>query len=334
MRLKLSLIMLASVAAIGFAACDGDDTNGDGVGGSGGEDNATGGRRATGGTAGRSSTGGKANAGASATTGGAAGATTAVTGGAAGTAASGGSAGTNRGGSAGTAAMTGGAAGNVNVTGGVAGTVTVTGGSAGRAGGGGVIAAGTAGVSIGGAAGAGTGGAVTAGTAGSGGSAGNAGTAGTAGNATIMLSNAQVFHVLETFNTGEITEAQLAAQQAVDADVKAYAQKLLSEHTSARLQGRTLAAAESVTMVDNSVSQTLQAQSTAVVTQLHAAAASDFDKLYIGAQITMHQQALLVIDRTLLTSSQLPALDALISDLRIHVAAHLTEAQDILPTLP
>lgn len=166
-----------------------------------------------------------------------------------------------------------------------------------------------------------------------GGAALTAGTAGAHGAVT-NLSDAQVLHVMDTANTGEVAEAQIAADRAQSTAVRNFAQMMIANHSAAKDKGNTLAASTQLTPADNPVSQALRVETDAVTARLNAASSADFDRIYMDTQVTAHQKVLALVNANLLPSAQRAEIDALLSEMRTQVAAHLTQAQSILSALP
>lgn len=81
----------------------------------------------------------------------------------------------------------------------------------------------------------------------------------------------------------EVQSSQLALQKSQNADIKAFAQKMIDDHTKAADDLKAAAAKDNVT-----VPAGLDADGTANLQKLHSAAAADFDKLYVQLQTDAH----------------------------------------------
>lgn len=152
--------------------------------------------------------------------------------------------------------------------------------------------------------------------------------------ATIQLSDAQVMHVANTLNSGEITEAQQASERAQSASVRQFADQMIADHTAARQKTEALAAAQQVVPADNTVSGALRDHVQQTTMQLNNAADTSYDRAYMSDQVVMHQQAIKLIDETLLPSAESAELDAVLNEMRNAVVVHLAQAEAILKTLP
>lgn len=219
-----------------------------------------------------------------------------------------------------------------------------TGGSravAGRSGSGAVAgrsAAGASGMSESGAGGraatqGGTGGTVQAGagTGAGGTTAGNAGTpAAGAGASSTLLTDAQIAAVTTAANTGEIALGNLAVQRARLADVRAFAQEMVTMHGAAQSRSLALTQTLGITPVASNLSTGLEQDAQRTSASLEAASAADFDLQYVQSQVQIHMQVLTIFDEVLLPSVTSPAVRNDLNLARADVQTHLAEAQALL----
>ncbi|WP_019140184.1 DUF4142 domain-containing protein [Noviherbaspirillum massiliense] len=112
---------------------------------------------------------------------------------------------------------------------------------------------------------------------------------------------------------GEIALSRLALQKASDADVKAFAQRMIDDHTQANNEIRQLAQAKGITLPT-----TTSAEDQAALDRLSGLSGTIFDRTYMDHNVTVHDK-----DVTLFRQQALSATDA---DVR-------TLAGNILPAL-
>jgi putative membrane protein len=87
-------------------------------------------------------------------------------------------------------------------------------------------------------------------------------------------------------NDFEIQSSQLALTKSQNADIKAFAQMMIDDHTKAGEAMKTAAASQ------NTMLPTAQdADAASKLTQLQGASGADFDKLYVKMQTDAHVQA-------------------------------------------
>ena len=149
----------------------------------------------------------------------------------------------------------------------------------------------------------------------------------------VTLTDAEIVAVTSAANTGEIEMAKLATKTSQNAQVKAFANMMINEHTEAETKGKKIAQAAKLTPTDNDVSTKLKSSVETTMTTLKAKKGTDFDREYMDAQVHAHQDVLSAIDDTLLPSAQNPDLKSHLGDVRGHVVKHLARAQEISQSL-
>jgi putative membrane protein len=124
-------------------------------------------------------------------------------------------------------------------------------------------------------------------------------------------------------NLAEVDLGNLAAQRSTDAEVKAFAQRMVSEHTLSQNELNTLASNKQVTLpaVPDSMHQALRQQ----LSQLSGRA---FDSTYIHSQVRDHQATLSLIN-TEISSGQDVDVKSYATKNKPHVQMHLDQAQGI-----
>jgi putative membrane protein len=246
--------------------------------------------------------------------------------------------GTGNGGSAGTTGGTAGAGGAVNGSG----STSVNGaGATGAATGTGLDPAtgtnetGVSAETAGGAAGAAGSGGATAAAGGAAGATGgvNASDAGVdaggaAAAAAADLEDGQILFVADTINGGEVDQARAVLPSLDDDDARTFAQQMIDEHEPARDRLLTLAETEDLSPQGSAVATQLRDQSEATIAQLLTLSGDELERAYLDAQVTMHQQALQLMDAMIAGVDSAP-LTAELTQQRASVAAHLQTAQQL-----
>jgi putative membrane protein len=218
----------------------------------------------------------------------------------------------------------------------------VTGSTGGRSSGGSTSSGGMSGsagdAGVAGNGGTSSGGSSSGGKGGSGGSTASGGTSTTPDgggepDSGVVLNDAQIFGVLDTANTGEVSQGQIAETKAVSTAVKGFATMMVTDHTAAKQKGATLATSLGVTPAASVVRAALLADSQTIVASLNAAAPAEFDRVYMDSQVIVHTKVLAIVDDDLLPHATNAQLKALLTETRATVAAHLAEAKTIAGTL-
>jgi putative membrane protein len=187
----------------------------------------------------------------------------------------------------------------------------------------------------------GTGGGGTGGRSGSGGRSGAGGTSGAGGSdvtddgglADLELTDAEVAAVLRAANTGEVEQGELAMMQADDADVVAYATRMVEEHGAANTRLDTLLEDEDITPMANALSKQLASESMQTLGELEDETGMEFDLAYMRAQRAAHAEVLEIADMVLLPSTDNAELRAELEMMRPAVVEHLAEAEALLEQL-
>ncbi len=146
-------------------------------------------------------------------------------------------------------------------------------------------------------------------------------------------SDAQIAGIVLTVNKGEIDQAKTAQKNAKNAKVKAFASKMIADHTDANSKESALLKKKKMTSADSDKSTQLTTDASSMNDSLKAQKGADFDKSYIDMQVKMHQDALNLIDNTLLAQVQDADQKSLLNTIRGKVADHLKAAQDIQSSL-
>jgi putative membrane protein len=148
-------------------------------------------------------------------------------------------------------------------------------------------------------------------------------------DATSQMGDAEVAHVAVTANTLDIEGGQLAKDKAENAEVKQFAERMITDHTSANNEANALAQRVSLSPADNQTSQQMKADHERAKTELQSKSGAEFDRAYIQHEVTMHQNVLNALDQTLIPNAQNPELKALLQKIRPVIENHLQMAQQI-----
>src|SRR6476619_2646094 len=121
--------------------------------------------------------------------------------------------------------------------------------------------------------------------------------------------DAQIASIVVTANQVDIEAGELAKSTSTNADVKQFAQLMITDHTG------------------------VNKSAVALVTNLKKLKGADFDKAYIDHEVAYHQQVLDAVDKTLIPSAQNAELKALLVKVRPAFVAHLEHAKHVQATL-
>jgi predicted outer membrane protein len=106
---------------------------------------------------------------------------------------------------------------------------------------------------------------------------------------------AKTFAIVATMNAGEIAQAEFVLSVSANAAVRGLASEIRADHQANELMLEALMEAHGAAPLDNGVTRAVQAEADAGITQLMADAPAVRDIDYVEMQITMHQEAILLL---------------------------------------
>jgi len=143
------------------------------------------------------------------------------------------------------------------------------------------------------------------------------------------LSDPEVAHVAVTANSIDIELARFAVPKIAKAEVKAFANTMITDHSAVNAQAGALAARLGVTPRDNPVSQSLLAGAAAARASLEKLHGAAFDRAYIDREVGYHQAVLDALDGLLIPTTENAELKKLLAEVRPAIAAHLAHAKGL-----
>jgi putative membrane protein len=164
---------------------------------------------------------------------------------------------------------------------------------------------------------------------GHGGDASDAGSGGAGGaSALLSLSDAQILLVLDTVNRGEVEEAFAVLPRLSSPDVKAFAQQMVTDHSSARQSVVTTAEMLDAAPAPSTEQEELEAESEGRLRMLRSTATPELEAAYMELQVAEHAAALELLGELSLTADA-PELVALLGTLTAAVQEHSEQAQKV-----
>jgi putative membrane protein len=136
--------------------------------------------------------------------------------------------------------------------------------------------------------------------------------------------------VVMTANEGEVQQGNAAVSKATSSDVRAFAQMMVSDHTSAMNMARDVFSRNGITPAENDTTRKLRDTSQRAITNLGTYSGASFDRMYMQAQVDTHQWLLNSLDSTLIPSATNDDVRTLLQNQRAAVSTHLDRARQIL----
>jgi putative membrane protein len=141
------------------------------------------------------------------------------------------------------------------------------------------------------------------------------------------VNDAQIASIVVAANQVDIDAGKLAKSRSTDAEVKAFAELMITDHTSVNKSATDLAAKLKVTPQDNPTSQSLKSGGDKNLAHLKTLKGAAFDKAYVDQEVAYHQQVIDALDKTLIPGATNHELKALLIKVRPAFVAHLEHAK-------
>jgi putative membrane protein len=146
-------------------------------------------------------------------------------------------------------------------------------------------------------------------------------------------SDAQIAAIVVAANQVDIDAGKLAASRSKSKDVKAFAQRMITDHSGVNKAAVDLVHKLNVAPEDNATSQSLKQGGAENLNNLKKLKGAAFDKAYIDHEVTYHENVLAALDKTLIPSAQNNELKDLLIKVRPAFVAHLDHARQLQASL-
>ena len=153
------------------------------------------------------------------------------------------------------------------------------------------------------------------------------------GAAAQTVTDPQIASIVVTANQVDIDAGKLAASRSKSADVKKFAQLMVTDHSGVNRQAVALVTRLKVTPEDNDTSRDLKAGGAKNVAALETLKGAAFDKAYVDHEVAYHQAVLDASDKTLIPNARNQELKALLVKVRPAFVAHLEHAKHLAASL-
>jgi len=143
------------------------------------------------------------------------------------------------------------------------------------------------------------------------------------------VTDAQIASIVVTANQVDIDAGKLAASTSKNKDLKAFAQRMVTDHEGVNKAATVLVTKIKVTPEDNPTSQSLKSAGDTNVANLKTLKGVAFDKAYIDNEVAFHQQVLDAVDKTLIPGASNAELKALLVKARPMFVDHIDQARKL-----
>ncbi|HKT99724.1 MAG TPA: DUF4142 domain-containing protein [Paraburkholderia sp.] len=143
----------------------------------------------------------------------------------------------------------------------------------------------------------------------------------------------QIAAIVVAANQADIDAGKLAESKTHTKDVKAFAERMVTDHTSVNKAAVSLVQKLGVTPEANPTSDSLKQGGEANIAKLESLQGAQFDRAYIDHEVTYHEQVIDALDKTLIPSAKNAELKALLVKVRPAFVAHLEHAKHVQASL-
>jgi putative membrane protein len=145
--------------------------------------------------------------------------------------------------------------------------------------------------------------------------------------------DAQIAAIVVAANQVDIDAGKLAESKSSSKEVKAFAQRMVADHTGVNKSATELVTRLKVKPEENPTSTSLKKGGEDTLKKLKTLKGSEFDKAYVDNEVTYHQTVLDAVDKTLIPSASNEELKALLIKVRPAFVDHLQHAKHLQASL-
>ena len=142
-------------------------------------------------------------------------------------------------------------------------------------------------------------------------------------------SDAQIAGIVVAANQVDIDAGKLAEGRGSAKDVKAFAQRMVTDHTAVNKSAVDLVTRLKVKPEDSDTAQGLKKGGSDNVANLKTLKGAAFDKAYVDHEVAYHQAVIDALDKTLIPNAKNAELKALLEKSRPAFVAHLDHAKSL-----
>lgn len=141
--------------------------------------------------------------------------------------------------------------------------------------------------------------------------------------------DAQIAKIVLVADSVDVNYGKLAVKKTKHADVKAFAETMVRDHSAVNDKATALAKKLGVTPEDSDTSKSLEKNGKTELAKLRKLSGAEFDKAYVDNEVSYHEAVIDVLDKTLITNVKNEELKALLESGRPIFVAHLEHAKKI-----
>jgi putative membrane protein len=141
--------------------------------------------------------------------------------------------------------------------------------------------------------------------------------------------DAQIAAIVVAANTVDVDAGKLAKSKTTSKEVRAFADRMVTDHTGVNKQAVALVQKLHVTPEENDTSKTLKQDGASTLARLKGLSGKAFDKAYVDNEVSYHETVIDALDKTLIPSASNSELKGLLVKVRPAFVEHLEHARHI-----
>ena len=145
--------------------------------------------------------------------------------------------------------------------------------------------------------------------------------------------DAQIAQIALTADTVDIDYGKLAVKKTDNAEVKAFAETMIRDHTAVNEKAAALAKKISLTPEASETSKSLESNGHKELATLKKMDGTEFDKAYVDNEVSYHEAVIGVLNSTLIPNAKNADLKALLESGKPIFESHLEHAKQLQKSL-
>ena len=145
--------------------------------------------------------------------------------------------------------------------------------------------------------------------------------------------DAQIAQIVLAADSVDVDYGNLAVKKTKNAEVKAFAETMIRDHTAVNAKAAALAKKLGITPEASDTSKTLKSDGEKELSKLNAMQGAEFDKAYIDNEVSYHESVIASLDKLLLPNAKNAELKSLLESGRPIFVSHLNHAKELQASL-
>ena len=145
--------------------------------------------------------------------------------------------------------------------------------------------------------------------------------------------DAQIAQIVLTADTVDVEYGKLAVKKTKNAEVKAFAETMIRDHSAVNEKATALANKLGMSPEDSATSKSLKADGDKMLAKLEGMQGAAFDKAYLDNEVSYHESVIGALDQTLLPNAKNAELKSLLESGRPIFLSHLEHAKELQKSL-